>query len=241
MPSRPIIGYVDKLRNRASGRDCFSPLGSVRGELCFVVGIRLALTGVYRMGDFESRYWNLFQAAAWVVFRDRTTVNGGENPSGIQWAALMIYPSMSNLRKVGRLQDLETALCNGVISATGRRNDNDAIRAVIPPMAWLDLRLSPPHAQLKSGQIPTEPWIDIFFESADLKRNWRGHEEKSQRSSYDWDFLRDLFHEVSSQHSAESLNRRIELMQAHFKAEKKLEGPSRSAIRDRIKAWKLGR
>ena len=44
------------------------------------------------MRSFDSRYWNLTQAAAWVVYRSRQMVEHFQDRLAMAWAATILYP-----------------------------------------------------------------------------------------------------------------------------------------------------
>ncbi len=84
------------------------------------------------MPDFDSRFWNLSQAAAWVVYRKRNLVEEFAEESADNWRALIVYPDMHKHKRVGNLYDLIAQLEQGKLTAWGRRNDiNDKLEAII--------------------------------------------------------------------------------------------------------------
>ena len=75
------------------------------------------------MNTFDARCWNLWQAAAWVVFRSRRLVEYIQVQSRDGWVALFGYPSMHSYRQVGATNELQDALVHGKLVAWGRRNN----------------------------------------------------------------------------------------------------------------------
>ncbi len=93
------------------------------------------------MPNFDSRFWNLSQAAAWVVYRKRKLVEEFAEESADNWRALIVYPDMHKHKRVGDLDELVTQLEQGKLTAWGRRNDIEDKLEAIPAREWADLRI----------------------------------------------------------------------------------------------------
>ena len=193
------------------------------------------------MPNFDSRYWNLSQAAAWVVYRKRKLVEQFSTESADARRALSIYPKMHGFERAGNLDDLVNTLTLGKLVAWGRRNDIKDELEAIPSREWPDLWLSPPsvkRSHRKAGQI--EPWTDLRFESSDLKKHWRSQWETEGRTLYSWEVLEEMWHEICERLPAFSQNKKIEELQLEYGSQR-TSVPSRSAIQERIKRWNARR
>ncbi len=58
------------------------------------------------MDAFDDKYWNLAQAAAWVIYREKKLVTQFEQPTRDEFMSLGMYPSMepSFRHEVGSLR-----------------------------------------------------------------------------------------------------------------------------------------
>lgn len=191
------------------------------------------------MGHFDSRYWNLSQAAAWVVYRNRTFVNQLEHPTKDQWAAYVLYPDMHGYPKDGSIGELQRRLVVEDIAATGRRSGKAGALETIPGSEWDELILDPPIAY-RRGRLGEriEPWIDVKFESKDLKKKWRGRLEVDGRTTFRWEVLEKMWREVCEHLPDVSENERISEVQILYEAAGYKEAPARSTMQNRIKRWK---
>ena len=139
------------------------------------------------MSSFDARYWNLSQAAAWVVYRRRDLVEALADQSDHGFASLRFYPLPDGTKATpaGSLADLEGALHEGRVTALGRRTSSPE-RVEVPAHEWADLSIRPSrvvrHDPL-AGLV--QPWRDLLFESAGLRRLWRGTDEVAGRRKYD--------------------------------------------------------
>ena len=189
------------------------------------------------MPNFDSRFWNLSQAAAWVVYRKRNLVEEFAEESADNWRALIVYPDMHKHKRVGNLVDLIAQLERGKLTAWGRRNDiNDKLKD-IPAREWADLWISPPSVKRShhvAGQI--EPWTSLRFESSDLKKLWRSLPETEGRSRYKWDVLKEMWHEINERLPDASMNERISELQLEYELQYG-SAPSRSSIQEHVKRW----
>ena len=198
------------------------------------------------MPNFDSRYWNLSQATAWVVYRKRKLVEQFSEQSTDRWRALILYPKMhehepvSDLKVNELVNKLVNALIQGNLTAWGRRNDIKDELEAIPPREWADLTISPPSVKRShpmAGQI--EPWTDLRFESSDLKKRWRSLSETEGRTRYKWDVLEKMWHEIVELHTGFTGNQIIEELQLAYEEKfGKGKAPGRTTIQDRIKRWK---
>lgn len=192
------------------------------------------------MPNFDSRFWNLSQAAAWVVYRKRKLVEQFSTETADGWRALRLYPKMHGYERVGDLDDLVNLLTLGKLTAWGRRNDiRDELEA-IPSREWNDLWISPPSVKRShpmAGLI--EPWTGLRFESSDLKKLWRGSLETEGRTRYKWDAAERMWHEINKRLPDASDNEKISELQSDYEI-RYGSAPSRSVIQTRIKRWKAG-
>jgi hypothetical protein len=64
------------------------------------------------MDSFDDKYWNLAQAAAWVVCREKELVTRFEQPTREGFMSLGLYASMepASRQKINSLGDLSIAL-----------------------------------------------------------------------------------------------------------------------------------
>lgn len=189
------------------------------------------------MPNFDSRYWNLSQAAAWVVYRKRNLVEQFSEQSADGWRALILYPDMHEYERVGDLDDLVDALTFSKLTAWGRRNHIKDDLEAIPAREWADLWISPPSIKRShpmAGQI--EPWTDLRFESKDLKKRWRSLSETEARTKYKWDVLKRKWQEISEQHPDFSQNEKIGELRKEYESQYG-SSPSRSLIQTHIKRW----
>lgn len=200
---------------------------------------RVCWFNIASMHNFDSKFWNLSQAAAWVVFRNRKLVEQFSKQSANNWRALLIYPKMHEYTRVGDLDDLVNALIQGNLTAWGRRNDIEDKLEAIPAIEWTDLTISPPvvtRAHSIAGQI--EPWIDLRFESSILKKLWRSLWDTEGRTRYDWEIIRKIWQEINERLPDATTNGKIEEVQGEFNVKfGDNTAPSRSAIQNHIKLW----
>lgn len=191
------------------------------------------------MQIFDSQYWNLSQAAAWVVYRKLKLVEQFSTETADGWGALLLYPKMHGYEQVGDLSELVQALILGKLEAWGRRNDiNDKLEA-IPAREWAELSISPPSAKRShpvAGLI--EPWTGLRFESKDLKKLWRGLPETEGRTRYKWDVLKNMWREINKRLPGTSQNERILELQMEYDSRFGDDSaPARTTIQNHIKRW----
>jgi hypothetical protein len=155
------------------GRDTISGRPARRcTEIRLYLFSRAARLG-HSMSAFDERYWNLTQAAAWVVYRSTELVEQFVRPSRDSWAGLKLYPIHPAPEVVTSLSELHDSLVNGELDAWGRTNDENEQLQQIPAIEWADLDLSPPGAYRRhrlAGRI--EPWLDIRLERQALLDRW---------------------------------------------------------------------
>jgi len=190
------------------------------------------------MTSFDARFWNLSQAAAWVVYRERKLVEQFSEQSADGWRALVIFPQMHGYEQIGKLRELVDALILGSLTAWGRSNVDkvDKLKA-IPAIEWTDLSISPPSVKRShrtAGQF--EPWTNLTFESSDLKKLWRGLPETQGRTRYKWDVLKNMWHEINKRLPGASVNERISELQSEYSS-RYSSPPSRTSIQTKIKRW----
>lgn len=189
------------------------------------------------MSEFDSRYWNLTQASAWVVYRDRKLVEqfSCQSPNG--WKSLNFYSTMPKYKRIGELDKLVANLTQGNLTAWGYRNNTAGKLEAIPSIEWTDLQIRPPsikRSHPKSGQF--EPWTNLTFESSALKKLWRGLTETEDRTRFKWDVLEKMWEKIKERLPDASENEKIVELQLIYKKKYSIE-PARSTIQGHIKRW----
>lgn len=193
------------------------------------------------MTHFDEPYWNLAQAAAWVVYREKKLVDDLTNTDAESFAAIGMYPTIwpNHRKQHGKLSALHNALSDGRLQAKGHHEDAPDTLAVIPSEAWSDLNLHPPSAYDRRypGKL-FQPWKDIRVKSADVKKLWRGIDERLGRTKFDWGKIRGIYEDVLKRNPDYSQNKLIEEVQLEYQTKFSNEHPSRSAIQNMIKTWR---
>jgi len=190
------------------------------------------------MSVFDQPYWNLEQAAAWIVYRKREVVEQLGPASTESLSAMMMFPSMMPYPFVGKVKELANALTGGAISAAGRRNPDGTHFEPIPKLEWSGLWLRPPKAyRQNTGPQKVEPWVDIRVASEEVRKLWPTLPEQHDRAKYDWDLIRSIYDEIVQQLPESSQNEQILELQGLFEERTNKRPPSRSVIQDRIKRW----
>ena len=79
------------------------------------------------MAQADSKYWNLAQVAAWVMYREMELVVQFEHPSRTGFMALGMYPSLepSGRQKIASSNDLNRTLEDGRLTAWGYRANSN--------------------------------------------------------------------------------------------------------------------
>jgi hypothetical protein len=189
---------------------------------------------------FDSKYWNLAQAAAWVEYRERRLVEDFCAADRDAYIALGLYPSMwpSGRERRGSVTELHRALVEGQLTSWGYRLTDPVHLTAIPAAEWADLVISPPFAWVvgRSGG-GGERWTDIRVRSADMKRLWRGPHEVSGRTKYDWAAVQAIFTEVKTQNPEMSQNELITEVQGAFEDRFNKGAPSTTSFKRKIKTW----
>jgi len=192
------------------------------------------------MNDFDTPYWNLAQAAAWALYREKELVAHFSHPEEGAFGAIGMYPAMwpQGRQHYGKLSDLLDALLKGSLKAEGYHSDNPDSLEVIPKSHWTDLSLHPPLAfDRRYPGSRYQPWKNIRVASADLKKLWRSKDEIKSRTKYDWDAIHVLYEEAQRSNPRFSQNKLIEEAQLAFQDKFGFEPPSRTAFQRRIKDW----
>lgn len=193
------------------------------------------------IGPFDQPYWNLAQAAAWVVYRDRKLVERFENVGPLQFGAIGMYPSMDPKAKnpKGTLPLLRKALADGRLDALGRRESDTAPREPIPMHEWNGLVLRPPYAYAAENlTAQIQPWQNILVPSADVKKLWRSSDEVAGRSRIDWSAVKAIHDDQKSKLPDVSQNRLIDEIQRAFEERFNKKPPSRTSLQTKIKSWR---
>lgn len=187
---------------------------------------------------FGDKYWNLAQACAWVVYREMQLVNDFAVADRDAYIALGFYPSMwpDGRERLGAVEDLRRALEQGRIMSSGFRQNTAEQLVEIPAAEWTDFEIRPPLVCF-TGQSNNQPWNKVRLLSADMKKQWRGVNEVSGRSKFDWAALQEIYNELKNQNPEMSQNELIEEVQASFEERFNKEAPSRSTIQNKIKTW----
>lgn len=191
------------------------------------------------MTEFDNLDWNLSQAAAWVVYREKALVEQYANPTASSYSAVELYPSMwpNGRKQHGSLKDLHAALRRGEIEARGYHCDNNNSLAPIPKEAWADLHLKPPFAY-RANQLSAQlqPWKNIRLESAAIKKYWRSSLEVDGRTRYSTAFIHELRTEVFNCNPNLGHNELIAEIEALYqKRHPNKTVPSRSTIQRHLK------
>lgn len=192
------------------------------------------------MDGFDHPFWNLAQAAVWVVYREKGLVEQMANADRDSYAAIGMYPSMwpKIRRRYAEVHDLYSALLNGRIKARGYHVDTPNTLDDIPAAQWQDMALYPPFARIeREGTYQEELWTQIRLESADLKRLWRSTDEVNSRANYDWDKIRGLYEDARRSMPDVSQNKLIEEAQLAFQERFDEDPPSTSSFKRHIKNW----
>lgn len=190
--------------------------------------------------SFDTKYWNLAQAAAWVEFRERQLVEDFGAADRDAYMALGLYPSMwpSGRERRGTVDELRRALEDGRLTAWGYRLEEPNHLTAIPTGEWTDLVITPPFARVagrSSGD--RERWTDIRVCSANMKRLWRGTHEVGGRTKYDWAAVQAIFTEVKTQNPEMSQNELITEVQGAFEDRFNKGAPSTTSFKRKIKTW----
>jgi len=146
------------------------------------------------MPSSDQLFWNLAQAAVWVVYRERTLVESLVNPGPNAFGAIGMYPKIwpKERKKVGSLSELHSALSAGRLIARGYRS-GESVLSEIPNREWADLHLAPPQAYDASRLVQKiEPWLWIRVDAADEQCLGRTESECQARCKFDLDALRFL-------------------------------------------------
>ncbi len=196
---------------------------------------RVCWFNIAGMSNFDSKYWNLSQAAAWVVYRNRKLVEEFSKQSAEHWRGLLMYPKMHDYTREGDLNDLVNALTLGKLTALGRGWGVNEKLEEIPAREWDDLEISPPfiyRSRPSGGRI--EPWTGLKFKGGDLKKLWRSLADTEARTLYNWDPFDEIWKEQKRLHPLLSKNRLIIEVQKVYETRFR-QAPSRTAIQNRIK------
>jgi hypothetical protein len=190
------------------------------------------------MDSFDDKYWNLAQAAAWVVYREKELVTRFEHPTREGFMSLGLYSSMepTSRQKFGSLRDLSLALTNERLQAWGYRANDDSRLEAIPGLEWLDLDLAPPLAyHVKNRPQKYQLWTNIRVESAAAKKLWRTPLEKDGRSKYDKATVEQISNDLRSENPDISQNELIGEIQVKYADQFGGKEPSRSSIQRYLK------
>ena len=192
------------------------------------------------MTRFDEPHWNLAQAAAWVVYRERKLVDDLGNADTDSYAAIRMYPTMrpDHRKQHGKLSALHNALSDGRLKANGYHEDAPDTLAEVPAEAWSDLNLNPPSAYDRRypGKM-YKPWRRIRIKSADMNKLWRGLDEKKDKTQYDWGEVRQLFKQVVTENPKWSTNKKINKTIDLYSERHNGHYPSVTSIKRHMRGW----
>lgn len=184
-----------------------------------------------------SEHWTLAQAAAWIVFRDISSVALFTPPHATGFVAYLMYSSKKKKPVVHeKWLDLLRKLEAKRLVATGRRA-MDGIREPIPASAWADLIPdvdAGPYLRSQSG-AESRPWVDIFVQRADVERHWRRTSEVDGRSKFSKAWFQDRYRQLKEANPGSSKNELMEDLSDQFQEETKRKPPVRSSLQDYLK------
>ncbi len=186
----------------------------------------------------HSKFWNLSQAAAWVVYRSSELAEDHAQTSHNKWIALNWYPTKHKNKQAGCISELSKKLQEGVLTAYGRRSPNGISKEPIPDMDWQNLILSPPTAYLRDpikGKI--EPWLDITFKSGNVIKLWQSTSTKEQKRKFDKKILKELWEKNHTQNQNFAANELIEDIQLEYSLNTGKKEPSRTTLQNYIRHW----
>ena len=192
------------------------------------------------MGGFDHLFWNLAQAAVWVVYREKDLVDQMANADRDSYAAIGMYPSMwpKDRRRQANVNELYNALLRGRLQAQGYHVDAPNKLAFIPADQWQDMTLWPPVARLRREvTYRQELWTDIRVSGADVRKHWRSTDEVRSRTNFDWDAIRELYEEARRSNPDFSQNKLIEEAQLAFQERFDEEPPGTSSFKRHIPNW----
>lgn len=195
------------------------------------------------MSSFDEKYWNLSQAAAWVVYREIELVERTANPTPHSFGSIAMYPSSwpKNCIKHSTLGILLTALQKGSVVAMGYRCDGPKRLSKIPSAEWADFHLAPPYAYKADRLVEKfELWQDIRLESAAVKKKWRTFDEVSGRAKFDWETIKQIYENLRLKHTNISDNLLIVEIQLEYESRFNKAPPSRASIQPKLKLWSSG-
>lgn len=183
------------------------------------------------------QFWTLWEAAAWVVFRNTAAVQRFVQARRGTWMSCMAYPEYRTEHKeIGRCLNLFQALKNGQLTAYGRNAASEGALQPIAPLEWHELvpDVDGPYRRNAAG-TKIEPWLDICLKRADLEHHWRRQSEIDGRSRYSKEWFRERYAVKREQQPGLSKNELIAELQLEFHIEKNREPPVRSTIQDYVK------
>lgn len=179
-----------------------------------------------------SRHWTLAQAAAWIFFRDISSVALFTPPRATGFVAYLMYPDPDKKPVVHeQWHDLFRKLEARLLVATGRRSA-DGVREEIDAKHWVDLIPdvdTGPYLKLPSG-AESRPWVDILVQRADVERLWRRSSEVDGRSKFSKVWFRDRYLQLKEANAGSSKNELMEELSDQFQEETKRKPPVRSTI-----------
>ena len=193
------------------------------------------------MRSFEPEYWTVTQAAVWVVYRSPDLLEKCSDPPSESWHGLKMYPSMHKYEEVAKLSELANALENGILKAFGLPNDSKQQYIEIPNVEWSGLTIAPPivyRQDAKSGKF--EPWTDIKFRSADMKRQWPSEAQSKSRELHDWEAIEKIWRNIVTANPPPTSKRKIIILIQERYGEQESRIPlSRSQMQKHMKEWQV--
>jgi len=148
---------------------------------------------------------------------------------------------MHKYEEVAKLSELANALENGILKAFGLPNDSKQQYIEIPNVEWSGLTIAPPivyRQDAKSGKF--EPWTDIKFRSADMKRQWPSEAQSKSRELYDWEAIEKIWRNIVTENPPPISERKIIiLIQERYGEQESRIPPSRSQMQKHMKEWQV--
>ena len=190
------------------------------------------------MTQFDTPYWNLSQAAGWVVYRERQLVEQLADPADGAFAAISMYPSMwpEGREEYGTPLDLHRALLDGRLRAEGYSKENPDQLSQIPGGYWHDLVLHAPCAyDRRHPGKRYEPWRDIRVKSSQVISLWPRPQDGEARRKFDEECLEQLCRRVLEEFPELSQNKKIDKIQGIYESELGGDAPSRTEFQTIIR------
>lgn len=177
-----------------------------------------------------ARHWTLAQAAAWIVFRDISSVALFTPPRATGFITYLMYSDPDKKPVVHeQWHDLFRKLEARLLVATGRRSA-DGVREEIDAKHWVDLVPdvdAGPYVRLQSGEV-ARPWTDILVLHSDIERIWGRDANPNGRALYDRVWIQENF--IKHVRNGKEREKAIAAVQVDYVAKYGRPEPSRPTI-----------